>query len=210
MAGQSILMVEGKDDEMVLKRILEDYKIAGIEVKNNQSISTLKTNIGVQIKGLIDKEGFRSIGIIVDADQDVRAAYDSIKNRCAKKGFDLPKHPVQNGTIIVKDSFAIGVWLMPNNQLKGNLEDFIALLISSHDKIEPEVRTFLENLKLKNLARYNTGDASKAFLYTWLAVQKDPGKTLSHAFLKKYLVDNHPNMINFIAWLQKLAPPPIP
>lgn len=47
---------------------------------------------------------------------------------------DVPPDPDPGGTIIEQaDQPVVGIWLMPDNQLPGMLEDFIAFLVSEDD-----------------------------------------------------------------------------
>jgi hypothetical protein len=61
---------------------------------------------------------------------------------------------------------------MPNNQLPGMLEDFVAYLIPPRDRLHPKAEAILRELEQAGLNRYSSIHRPKALIHTWLAWQK--------------------------------------
>ena len=78
MSGQNILLVEGKDDEHVLKHICGNRALGNLfqKVKSHGSVESLLESIPIQLKA--GEEG-DIVGIVVDADTDLTARWQSIR-----------------------------------------------------------------------------------------------------------------------------------
>ena len=119
----------------------------------------------------------------------------------------LPNNCPQGGAIIYPnniDDIKIGVWIMPDNNNNGMLEDFVAFLIPDGDNLLPEVDSALANIEEKGLNRYKLIHHSKARIHTWLAWQEDPGTPMGAAVTKKYLTTIPPICQEFVNWLNAL------
>ena len=93
---------------------------------------------------------------------------------------------------------------MPNNELKGMLEDFIAMLVPKDDPLMPIVDctlTYLENQKL-NL--YTQIHKPKTKIRTWLAWQEDPETSMGTAISKRILETEQEICQKFGKWLKNL------
>lgn len=93
---------------------------------------------------------------------------------------------------------------MPDNNNNGILEDFVAFLIPTGDKLLPEVDSALKNIEKKGLNMYKSIHHSKARIHTWLAWQEDPGTPMGAAVTKKYLTTTPPICKKFVDWLNAL------
>ena len=92
----------------------------------------------------------------------------------------LPDNPEKDGVILSPPSGArpyVGIWLMPDNQTSGMLEDFLLRLTGDGDPLlsraEQVVNSIPETEKL-----FGNTKRSKAVIHTWLAWQSDPGTSL--------------------------------
>jgi hypothetical protein len=93
---------------------------------------------------------------------------------------------------------------MPNNNLKGTLEDFIHYLIPQNDLLIDEVEIHLQSIENKKLHKYNSNNRTKAKIHSWLSLQKNPGNTLGEAINQKYFDLENTECDLFIEWLNKL------
>jgi len=194
------LLVEGNDDQHVIWALCEKFHISenfdvvdcgGIENLLNQLPQRLKSDVEV-------------IGIVIDADMDFAARWQQITGILTRNGYPIPPAPTQNGTIITVDDLPrIGVWLMPDNQSEGMLEDFIALLVPEDDALRPFANNVLAEIEAAKAQRYKPVHRSKAWIHTWLAWQKVPGTPMGKAITSKYL-ENSSNAANFATWLREL------
>src|SRR5260370_20373170 len=147
---QNYLLVEGIDDAHVLKSLLRHYGIPHqfrdlpeydqmpkglVRINGHEGIHNLLDALEVT---LIDR-GERRIGIIVDADIDIAARWQSLRDRLVRVGYSaVPQIPESEGTIVQQEELPIvGFWLMPDNTIPGMLEDFISFLIPQGDALWP-------------------------------------------------------------------------
>lgn len=73
------------------------------------------------------------IGVVLDADDDIDARYQKIKDR-VKDFYTLPKKIQKNGLVYIKNRQPkLGIWIMPNNQDNGVLEEFYPALVTDID-----------------------------------------------------------------------------
>src|ERR1039457_514079 len=114
---------------------------------------------------------FKNYGIIINANIYLKIRWQSIKDIMEKEGYNLPNELPIEGLIFSNGEVKIGVWIMPNNNLNGMLEDFIAFLVPSDDLLLPIVRENLNDIERKNLTKYNLIHKSKAEIHSWLSLQ---------------------------------------
>lgn len=119
---KSILLVEGIDDLHAITHIMKRCDVKkSFEIKENNGIDNLLDNIPVFIKS-----GSSILGIVIDADENITNRWKAIKSKLNSIGYDMSSTPDRNGTILKqKDKVVIGIWIMPNNNSNGMLEDFI-------------------------------------------------------------------------------------
>ena len=89
---------------------------------------------------------------------------------------------------VVVDAARVGLWVMPDNQSHGMLEDFLAAMAdTAHPELMVESESAISNIESKGLQQYTPRHRPKAKIHTYLAWQKDPGSTLPQAIQKHYL-----------------------
>lgn len=207
----SLLLVEGNDDFHVIHslckqfnisvRNLENPKGGNFSVKDCKGVNELLEQIPVLFKS---SNQLTSLGVIIDADVDLQSRWESVKNILLKEGFDLPKDLPINGLIVKKGILKAGVWIMPNNNLNGMLEDFITFLVPQDDKLLPIVKTTLKELEANNLNKYSLTHKSKALIHSWLSIQEEPGTPLGQGITKRYLSTDEDTCKIFVNWINEL------
>ncbi|MGF7232950.1 DUF3226 domain-containing protein [Arachidicoccus sp.] len=198
----SKLLVEGKDDQHVIWALCAKFNLAqNFDVIDCEGITNLLEQIPVRFK----QSGINTIGIIVDADSNLQSRWNSLKDLLKAQGFNLP-HDLPAEGLIEKnaDNKRIGVWIMPNNNLNGMLEDFISFLIPQNDNLLPVVKATLQDIEDKNLNKYRGTHKSKAVIHTWLAWQEVPGTPIGSSITKSYLTTNVESCFQLINWLKLL------
>nr|WP_233258533.1 DUF3226 domain-containing protein [[Phormidium] sp. ETS-05] len=93
---------------------------------------------------------------------------------------------------------------MPNNQLPGMLEDFVAALIPADDALKPKVEKILREIEHEELNRYTLIHRPKALIHTWLAWQEKPGMPMGQAITARVLDGGSEIAIVFVEWLNRL------
>lgn len=206
MGGKKLVMVEGKDDEHVIKHLCGNRGIPEcLTVKSHQSVEELLKAIPVQLKATNEGD---VVGVVLDADNDLQARWTAIRGHLLQlKYTSVPEVPGHAGTIIDAPENSTlprtGIWLMPDNQLQGFLEHFLALLVPANSALFERVkRTVAEIPEDERLFRDVA--APKALIHTWLAWQQTPGLPFGTAITARFLDPFHSEADRFVAWLREL------
>ena len=121
-----------------------------------------------------NRSGLRSIGIVVDANEDFSGRWQQVTDRLRRIKINPPKYPHPDGTII--DGIArkprVGIWIMPDNEATGELEDFVIKMIPDGDPVWPLSKHYIEGIP-KAEQRFSAKKISIAQLYAWLATRED-------------------------------------
>jgi hypothetical protein len=146
------------------------------------------------------------LGIIVDANSDLLARWQAVRNRLIASGtVTLPDTPLPEGTIATIDQgyrkLRIGIWIMPDNQSLGMLEDFIGQIVPDGDDLWDKAKLNVDEIERP---RFPEQHKSKAYIHTWLAWQEEPGKPLGLAITFRYLDANTPTAQKLIDFLRRL------
>lgn len=201
------LLVEGNDDFHLICNICVAFNIKEtFKIEDCKGITNLLEGLPVRLKGSGE---IKTIGVVMDADVNIQSRWMQIRQILINSNLysNIPNNCPQGGAIIYPnniDDIKIGVWIMPDNNNNGMLEDFVAFLIPDGDNLLPEVDSALANIEEKGLNRYKLIHHSKARIHTWLAWQEDPGTPMGAAVTKKYLTTIPPICQEFVNWLNAL------
>lgn len=214
------LLVEGSDDLHVIRALRGRYKISeelfSIEIpadptsfqkenKDEGGKELLLKNLPRKLK----ESNLETLGVILDADEDLQATWEAVRNKLMGFGYqNIPKYPLPEGWIYSQPEFPkIGVWLMPNNQLPGMLEDFVQYLIPENDLLFPKAEQIIQEIETENLHKYKPSYRAKALIYTWLAWQKKPGKPMGQSITATVFQADTAIAAKFVDWLNQLFNP---
>jgi hypothetical protein len=203
----SQLVVEGKNDQHVIWALCERHavpKTFTVVTPDDETggVGELLDGIPVRLK----IAGLRILGLVIDADQNLQGRWDAVSHRLEISGYqNLPDRPDPQGTILEQERLPrVGIWLMPDNQLPGMLEDFVAHLIPQNDLLLPKAEFILTEIERENLHRYPLLHHPKALIHTWLAWQELPGRPMGQSITAQVLSPNNPIAIAFVEWLNRL------
>ena len=199
MAATRKLLVEGVDDLHVVYHLCGNNNVPSVfDVIDKKGIDNLLDTISTELK----TSDLEALGILVDADTDLHARWQSLQTILQREGYLVPYDPMPNGTILThEEKPKVGIWLMPNNQLPGMLENFVAMLIPNGDTLWPYAQTCLQQIPEQ---RFSNNIRAKANIHTWLAWQAEPGKPMGQAITARYLNPGSQEAIWFVNWLQEL------
>lgn len=201
VSDSRVLLVEGQDDEHVVSRLLERHKSAlPFSILNKETISKLLPSISLEIRA----SGRQVVGILVDADDNVAARWDAVRGQLSKAGISPPSSPDPAGTI-VDGTPRIGIWLMPDNESSGELEDFVVQMIPAGDRVWPLSQRYIEEIEEIPEAKkkFSAKKKLRAQLYAWLAARKEP-RRMGLAIRTRDLEVDGELSNTFVAWLTKL------
>ncbi|RLT43393.1 MAG: hypothetical protein DWI57_04410 [Chloroflexi bacterium] len=204
------LLVEGKNDRHVIWALCKHYA-----VPQTFKVETIEDGIESLLRELsprLKRPGMRKLGVVIDADENPTQRWQAVSNRLQQIGYlSIPKQPDTAGFVLDSLSLPrIGVWMMPNNALTGNIEDFSRLLIDSADPLILMAEETVAALEQRNMQRYRPAHRSKSLLHTWLAWQDPPGMPMGTALTAKALNPESPLAAQFVDWIQRLFVSHIP
>jgi hypothetical protein len=196
------LLVEGNDDQHVIWALCVKFNLRqNFEVIDCKGIEKLHEQIPVRFK----QSGINTIGIIVDADTNLQNRWSRLRDLLIAQDFTMPDELPSKGLILTNSQGKrIGVWIMPNNNLNGMLEDFISFLVPKDDKLLPIVNATLQNLEDNKLNKYSLAHKSKAAIHSWLSWQEDPGTPMGLGITKRYLTTDEETCLQLTNWLTSL------
>ena len=126
-----------------------------------------------------------------------------MRNLLLKEGYDVPENVNLDGTIVTHDNLpTIGIWLMPNNNIAGMLEDFCIELADV--KTIKYIEQTVNKAKLGGHTNFKKVHYSKSVIHTFLAWQDTPGMPLGQSITAQALNADRPLANRFIKFLQTL------
>jgi len=213
MADEEVLLVEGKDDDAVIKAIAR-HGASGLafNVKHGE---LARSTGGIEwvlqtLPTTLRQTDLKRLGVIVDADVDLGSRWMSITRILRAGGYSsIPDKPEPGGTIIQPTASlrpTVGIWLMPDNRLPGMLEDFTAMLVPPGDPLFGYARGCVRGLPPEHV-KFPQSHLPKAEIHTWLAWQEEPGKPLGLAITARFLDASLAPAQAFRQWLVRLFGP---
>jgi hypothetical protein len=200
--GEKVLLTEGKNDCHVIVALCKQHKVPqAFGFYDCESDSRVLKKLSALIAGA---EPIETIGVVLDSDNpSLRGKWDALRQRLAKEDYELPQTPQLNGTIVESNGKPrVGIWLMPDNNADGMLEDFC------HRLVDEEVVAFaadcVEQAKTKSITSFINNHKAKAVIHTFLAWQDEPGMPLGQAITARALDGNRPLAIAFSDFLKEL------
>lgn len=199
------LIVEGPDDQRVIWALCQQHNVVNtfsVETPKSGGVEALLRSIRQQLM----TPRLRTLGMVLDADENLGRRWQAVADRLVNEGYtSVPGVPDRNGTIIDEfDKPKVGIWLMPDNQLPGMLEDFVLNLIPQDDALRPKAERILAEIEEQDLHRYALIHHQKALIHTWLAWQRNPGQPMGQAITAHTLGRNEATAQSFVNWLNAL------
>lgn len=207
---RKILLVEGKQDVRVIPYLIEAN---GINWGTRKSpVVYIRDYDGYQnlvdpdvISTELQASGLSVLGIMLDADDNPSGRWQSIRSASLKSIPDLPETLPEEGLIHTSpNGIKFGVWIMPDNKMRGMLETFLTYMIpKDNETLWQFAQAVVHEAKTKG-AVFTDSHFDKANIYTWLAWQHPPGRQLHQAITERILNPAHPNAQGFVTWFRTL------
>ncbi|HEY9853505.1 MAG TPA: DUF3226 domain-containing protein [Leptolyngbyaceae cyanobacterium] len=205
-----VLLVEGKEDLRVIPELMEANGINWGRRKN--PIVYIRDYDGYQkladsdvITTELQASGLSALGILIDADDNPDGRWQSIRDACLKSIPDIPESLPENGLIhIAPNKVKFGIWMMPDNKMRGMLETFLTYMIPHNNELIWQFAQEVVKQAKNKGAVFTDTHFDKANIYTWLAWQNPPGRQLHQAIMQHILNPKHPNSQNFVNWFKSL------
>ncbi|MCD8487517.1 MAG: hypothetical protein LRZ84_12470 [Desertifilum sp.] len=205
-----VLLVEGKQDLLVIPDLIEANGISWetpngriVEIREQGGYEKLADPDVIATE--LQASGLSVLGIMVDADDNPLARWQSIRDACLRSIPDLPETLPEEGLIHTTSSgIRFGIWMMPDNKMRGMLETFLAYMIpTTSEPLWQFAQEVVQEAKTQGAA-FTDPHLAKANIYTWLAWQDPPGRQLHQAIQERILNPCHPNAQKFVSWFKTL------
>lgn len=192
-----LLLVEGRDDNQVVRRLCEAAGVSqDFHIEQKDGIDKLLRSIRAHLQ----EPGLRVLGIVVDANSDPGGRWKGLRDRISHVGVDVPPRPDLGGTVI-DGEIRVGVWLMPDNQAPGELEDFVRRMIRDDDPIWPRAESYIDDIPAGD-RRFAPTKLTKAKVHAWLAAQERP-HPMGLAIRAGVLDSSQPDSRAFVSWINR-------
>ena len=198
--AQRVLLVEGPDDCHVVMALCAEHQIPetfGIFSCDNYEQVLIRANALT-----LSSERPTHIGILVDADTpNARARWTALQAKL--KSYSFPPEPGRQGTILGGGTLPLlGVWIMPDNNSAGMLEDF---LLATLDKETVAItRELVASARCSGITTFKDCHSSKALIHSYLAWQDEPGAPLGLSVTKRNLRPDTEGARQFTDFLRRL------
>ena len=197
--NERVLLVEGSNDMHVVRHVwFHNY-----QSEPDFHIS-VKNGVEELIQGILGEvlsEDWTVIGILVDADDHPGRRWQQVTDRLKEAGISPPAEPISPGTIM-EGNPRVGVWMMPDNQRPGELEDFIAAMIPHGDPVWPLSEAYIDGIP-QSARKFADGKTMRAKVHAWLATREAP-RPMGTAIRAGDLDVNTPVSASFVSWLRLL------
>lgn len=198
------LLVEGDDDKWAVINLMVK---AGYSFEPEDAVFVRECKGITRLLDLIPEvykqSGLSSLGIIVDSDLDPPSRWASLRARLQTLRVNVPEKPDESGTIVTSNKCSIGIWMMPDNQAKGMLENFLAYLIPDHDKLWGHAVEATDKA-ISMETPFLSKDRAKGQIHSWLAWQREPGKPIGTAISAGFLSGTTEKVSEFKTWFSRL------
>ncbi len=199
---ERVLLVEGESDKHVVHHLCrrQDGPMPSFRIEDKGTLGQVLDAIGPELK----VSGRRALGILVDANDSLADRWGDLSNRCRAANIDLPRRPIASGTILEPGNGRprIGIWLMPDNESPGEIEDFVQTMIPSDDPVWPRSESYVDQIPMAD-RRFRPGKLLRAKLYAWLATRENPGRMGAAIGARDLRVDGALGS-TFATWLRSL------
>ena len=197
-----LLLVEGPDDKHVVQHLMRVHEVPlGFEISEAGGIRGVLDAIPVQLQ----VDGRITLGVLVDANDDIASRWQSLSDVLREAGYRVPKTPSPAGIVIDgPDAYTpkIGVWLMPDNEAAGELEDFVRDLVPQTDPVWPRAVDYVDSISTTD-RQFAERKEMRAKLHAWLAVRQEP-RLMGAAIGRGDLDAQAPNATALIGWLRRV------
>ena len=201
------LLVEGNDDQHVVWSLCQHHSIPkNFDVIDCENVNKVFRHLKLRLQ---DPEKNQRIAVMIDADQNLQGRFESFLQKLSDTGkYDCSHITLPREGLIMestdKNYPKIGLWIMPNNNAKGMLEDFVVSLATLDNAVlMDKAEDVLAQIEEENIQRYKPVHRTKAKIHTFLAWQDEPGKPMGQAITAHMLDADTEQALVFVEWLKK-------
>lgn len=185
----TMMLVEGKDEVLLLKRLLRDRfpeAVARVKVKEVGGSTRFRKKIQA-LRADSERRGspLRALAIIRDADQSAESAWQSVTGAVEASGLEPPpKHGAFS-----EGRPAVGVFITPDGACQGALETLCRRSVADHPAA-PCVEEYLACLE--GAGALESSNRDKSFVHAFLSSRMDPVARVGESAQQKVWNFAHP------------------
>ena len=212
---EKVLLVEGVVEERLVPYLIgqngvawpKDWRNAPVQIREKDGVQNILKRSTIEAE--VRESERRITGILLDADDDMAAKWDSIRDCCEPYFPMLRETEIGIEGVVLSDAESgqkLGIWIMPDNQSGGMLETLLLKLVrgSESDALLQFARDTCREAKERFAAPYKDSHVHKAEIHTWLAWQDEPGQQLHAAIDQRILDPKSENAKPFVTWFRNL------
>ena len=170
---EALLLGEGRDEEEFFRALLKHCGFSGVQVIEYKG----KTKLRTELEAITLISGFdrvRRLAFTRDANGNSQSAFQSVSDVLKKLDLPTPKNP---GEYTSKTHPIVGVFILPDNERSGMLEDLCLESVADH----PVMTCVDQFMTCLHDELDDSGDASAVGANG--RFPKTPAKARAHAFL---------------------------
>lgn len=176
-----------------------------------------ESNLSRMIRSHLKAEDILTLGIVADADNEPATCWEGRINDLFEfedRAFtSIEDYDTRDGWIgetqnSIGDPVRVGLWVMPDNESKGALEDFAARLIPAAEDDQYLWDYAVDVVDGLEVQRFRDADRGKAQMHSWLAWQDPPRELIGRSISRETGgLDPHSELAQrFVDWIQRLFP----
>ena len=193
------VLVEGNDDEQLIRAILRKLSITNIGVTNLLGKDNLRGTLDLIVR---QEPDLYAIGVIRDADDSATSALQSATDALT---YAFNAAPTSHGELTPRTTdtpTALGVFIMPDGKSTGSVEDLCWQAV----KDTPAAACAEEYLRcLNDSDALNSKNDAKTLAHAYLAAQESPTQTVGIGAQRGYWPLDHNVFSPLRDFLQQLS-----
>jgi len=210
--NSSKLIVEGQTDTLFFEALIQKERLS-VKIEPHHGITKIPDLLTAYFDDLQDG-AIQRLGIVADADHTTPKGQGGFNKRwqlltkpLREMGYEINTPPSQRymGSLFThtEELPPVGLWLMPDHQSDGMLEDLIKQTVYGDQQLTllQTATTCLEQLPV---TLFQPHHHTKATIYSWLAWQTRPGQALVSTINADLINLHAQEMQAFIKWLHDL------
>lgn len=191
------LLVEGNDQRNFFRAIVHHMGICDIQIQNFGGVNELRDFLVV----LVNQDDFslmvKSVGIVRDAEESARSAFQSVQSSLANAGLNTPTKPRER----VGDSPGVSVLILPDDNRPGMLETLLCETFADAE-INGCIDVFFDCAH--NLPEVDMRRSHKSRAHAYISTQPEPQSSVGVAAQKGYWNLDHSALANVRSFLNTL------
>lgn len=181
---EKLLLVEGTDEEVFFKILLEKNAICNIQIISSGGKEQFKRKLPA-IKNTPGFDEITSLAVIHDADTDAQIAFQSVCSVLNNNDLNVPKEV----SSFAPGSLNVGVYIIPGGESSGSLESLCLSTVQSEnitDCIEPFINCVKQKTSVRNTRYKFPRNVNKAKCKAFLSAMEEDIPSLGIAARKGY------------------------